>query len=92
MFNGIIYHQGKIKKISNTKKGKSIFVFSKIPLSQKNIGISIACDGVCLTLVSFKNNTLEFYLLDETIRRSKFCSAVSLFHSHFLSLPCESIG
>ena len=72
MFNGIIYHQGKIKKISNTKKGKSIFVFSKIPLSQKNIGISIACDGVCLTLVSFKNNTLEFYLLDETIRRSKF--------------------
>ena len=72
MFNGIIYHQGKIKKISNNKKGKSIFVFSKIPLSKKNIGVSIACDGVCLTLVSFKNNTLEFYLLDETIKRSKF--------------------
>ena len=34
--------------------------------------MSIACDGVCLTLVSYKNKVLEFYLLDETINRSKF--------------------
>ena len=34
--------------------------------------MSIACDGVCLTLVSYRNNILEFYLLDETIKRSKF--------------------
>ena len=34
--------------------------------------MSIACDGVCLTLVSYKNKILEFYLLDETISRSKF--------------------
>ena len=72
MFNGIIYYQGKVKRISDTKKGKSVFIHSKIPLYKKNIGISIACDGVCLTLVSFRNNILEFYLLDETIDRSKF--------------------
>ena len=52
MFNGIIYNQGKVKKIKITKKGKSIFIFSKIPINKKNIGMSIACDGVCLTLVS----------------------------------------
>ena len=34
--------------------------------------MSLACDGVCLTLVSAKKNILEFYLLHETINRSKF--------------------
>ena len=71
MFNGIIYNTGKVKKISDTKKGKSIFIYSKILLSKTKVGISIACDGVCLTLVSYKKNILEFYLLDETIQRSK---------------------
>ena len=72
MFNGIIYNTGKVKKISDTKKGKSIFIYSKILLNKKKVGMSIACDGVCLTLVSYKKKILEFYLLDETINRSKF--------------------
>ena len=72
MFNGIIYNRGIVRKISSTKKGKSFFVFSKIRLNKKNIGISISCDGVCLTLVSLKKNILEFYLLKETINKSKF--------------------
>ncbi len=72
MFNGIIYNQGKVNKISETKKGKSIFIITNIPLRKKNIGMSIACDGVCLTLESIKKNILEFYLLQETINRSKF--------------------
>ncbi len=72
MFNGIIYNSGIVKKISATKKGKSIFILTKMSFTKKNIGMSIACDGVCLTLVSIKNNILEFYLLNETINRSKF--------------------
>ena len=72
MFNGIIYNNGTVKKISVTKKGKSIFIFSKIALKKTNVGMSIACDGVCLTLVSYKKKILEFYLLHETINRSKF--------------------
>ena len=72
MFNGIIYNSGTVKKISVTKKGKSIFIFSKIALKKTNVGMSIACDGVCLTLVSYKKKILEFYLLHETINRSKF--------------------
>ena len=72
MFNGIIYNQGKIKKILVNKKGKSIFLYSKLRIKKKNIGMSLACDGVCLTLVSAKKNILEFYLLHETINRSKF--------------------
>ena len=72
MFNGIIYNNGTVKKISVTKKGKSIFIFSKIALNKTNVGMSIACDGVCLTLVSYKKKILEFYLLHETINRSRF--------------------
>ena len=33
--------------------------------------MSISCDGVCLTLISIKDNILEF-LSDETLKRSKF--------------------
>ena len=72
MFNGIIYNQGIVKKILISKKGISIFIYSKIPVNKKRIGISISCDGVCLTLVSIKKNILEFYLLMETVKRSRF--------------------
>jgi len=72
MFNGIIFNQGVIKKITKRDKGINIFINSNLKLTKKNIGVSVACDGVCLTLISIKNNLMEFYLSDETIQRSKF--------------------
>jgi riboflavin synthase len=72
MFNGIIFNQGKIKKIEKKKRGINLFLKSKIKLTSKKIGISISCDGVCLTLISVKNKIFEFYLSNETIQRSKF--------------------
>ena len=72
MFNGIIFNQGQIKKLINKKKGCILFLKSNLKLSKKDLGVSISCDGVCLTLVSLQNNLLEFYLSKETIVRSKF--------------------
>ena len=72
MFNGIIYNQGTISKIVKRPKGINIFVRSNFKLSKKDIGLSVACDGVCLTLISFKSKLMEFYLSDETLVRSKF--------------------
>ena len=72
MFNGIIFNKGIVKKVLRRPKGINIFVESKIKLSKKDIGISIACDGVCLTLITIKKKLLEFYLSNETIQRSKF--------------------
>ena len=72
MFNGIIFKQGKIKKILKRKKGINIFVYSKLKISKKDIGMSISCDGVCLTLININNKLMEFYLSNETIKRSKF--------------------
>ena len=72
MFNGIIFNKGTVKKILKRPKGINIFIKSNIKLSKKDIGVSIACDGVCLTLITIKNNIMEFYLSNETIKRSKF--------------------
>ena len=72
MFNGIIFNQGKIKKIIFTKKGINLFLKSNLKLSKNDLGISVCCDGVCLTLISIKKDILEFYLSKETINRSKF--------------------
>ena len=72
MFNGIIFNQGKIKRINKRKKGINIFVYSKLKISKKDIGMSISCDGACLTLININNKLMEFYLSNETIKRSKF--------------------
>ena len=72
MFNGIIYNQGIITKIIKRPKGLNIFVKSNLKVSNKDIGLSVACDGVCLTLISCKSKIMEFYLSRETINRSKF--------------------
>jgi len=72
MFNGIIYNQGIISKIIKRPKGLNIFVKCDLKLSNKDIGLSVACDGVCLTLISYKAKIMEFYLSKETIIRSKF--------------------
>ena len=72
MFNGIIYNQGVITKIIKRPKGLNIFVKSNLKISKNDIGLSVACDGVCLTLISYKLKIMEFYLSNETINRSKF--------------------
>ena len=72
MFNGIIFNQGKVQKIIRRKKGINLFIKSNLRLKKKNLGISISCDGVCLTLISIKEKIIEFYLSNETLNRSKF--------------------
>ncbi len=72
MFNGIIFNRGIVKKILKRSKGIEIFIKTDLSLKKKDIGVSIACDGVCLTLISINKKLLEFYLSNETIKRSKF--------------------
>ena len=72
MFNGIIFNKGSIAKISKRPKGINIFVKSDLKLTNKDIGVSVACDGACLTLITIKKKIMEFYLSNETVKRSKF--------------------
>ena len=72
MFNGIIYNKGSIIKILKRQKGINVFIKSDLKLSSKDIGVSVSCDGVCLTLITIKKRIMEFYLSNETVKRSKF--------------------
>jgi len=72
MFNGIIFNKGTVKKVVKRKKGVNLFLRSNIKLSKKNLGLSVSCDGVCLTLISYKKKIFEFYLSNETLKKSKF--------------------
>ena len=51
MFNGIIFNKGIINRIKKRPKGVNLFIKSSLKASNKNLGISISCDGVCLTLI-----------------------------------------
>ena len=86
MFNGIIKNQGIIKKVIKRPNGIKFFLKFDLKLNKNNIGISISCDGVCLTLVSLKNKLIEFDLSKETITRSKF-KFIKLYDKVNLELP-----
>ena len=72
MFNGIIYNTGSVHSINKTKNSLFIGIKSKLKFSLKEIGSSICCDGVCLTLVNVKKNVIYFYISNETLIRSNF--------------------
>ena len=72
MFNGIIFNTGKIKSIVKKKKSFFIEIESKLKINSKDIGSSISCNGVCLTIVKIKHNSIFFDVSEETLKRSNF--------------------
>ena len=72
MFSGIIKHTGKISKIYKNNNNCIIEILSKIKFSKSEIGSSISCSGVCLTLERYKKNLSKFYISKETLNRTNF--------------------
>ena len=72
MFNGIIFYTGVIKSIKKEKKSCLISIKSNLKVGSKDIGSSICCDGVCLTLSKIKSGLIFFYISNETLKRSTF--------------------
>ena len=89
MFNGIIFNQGKVDKILTRKNGINLFIKSNLSVKSKDLGISVSCDGVCLTLISKKNKTIEFYLSNESLSRTKF-KKIKIGDHVNLELPLKS--
>jgi riboflavin synthase len=75
MFNGIITQTGKIKKIYKKEKNCFLEVKSKMVFKKDELGSSISCSGVCLTLEKFKGNISKFYISKETLERTIFKSS-----------------
>ena len=74
MFNGIITHKGKIVKIYKKNNNCILEISSKMKFKRKEIGSSVSCSGVCLTLEKYNKNISKFYLSKETLKRSIFKS------------------
>ena len=72
MFNGIIFYTGKVISVEKTKKSIFIGISTNTVFKKKDIGSSISCNGVCLTLVKVDKKKIYFYLSNETLKRSNF--------------------
>ena len=72
MFNGIIFNKGTIKNIKKNTKSILIGIKSNLKIKKEELGSSISCNGVCLTLVKINKKIIYFYISIETIRRSNF--------------------
>ena len=72
MFNGIIHNTGKVRTIRKFKNSILLDIESNLYLKKKDIGSSISCNGVCLTLTKILGKRIFFYVSSETIKRSTF--------------------
>lgn len=70
MFTGIITNTAKVKKWKPAKDGGKLYVQPTKKFTKLKIGDSIAVNGCCLTVVTYKKNILEFDVSDETMRKT----------------------
>ena len=74
MFNGIILNTGIVRNITRKKNSTYVEIQTNINIKKKDIGSSICCDGVCLTVEKVFKNKIFFYISNETLKRSNFKS------------------
>ncbi|MFA5262477.1 MAG: riboflavin synthase [Opitutaceae bacterium] len=68
MFTGIVEETGRVLSFTREDKAWRLKVAARAVLKDLSQGDSIAVNGCCLTVVGFGGNTLEFDLLEETVR------------------------
>lgn len=71
MFSGIIEEVGQISEIIQTGDGCRLTIQAKKVVNAVNLGDSISCDGICLTVVSFDSQSFSVEAVLETMRRTK---------------------
>jgi riboflavin synthase len=72
MFNGIIFNQGQVVSLKKSKKSIELRLKTNLKIKKNEIGSSISCNGAGLTLISMKNKFLNFYVSNETLKRTNF--------------------
>ncbi|MFQ5452919.1 MAG: riboflavin synthase [Candidatus Zixiibacteriota bacterium] len=70
MFTGLIETVDKIKNISQRRNHIILSITSSFVEDDLNIGDSIACDGVCLTVISFDKKIFTVEVSQETAGRT----------------------
>lgn len=69
MFTGIIEETGKIKSASAIKGGRELIIEAPFA-SDTHLDESIAVNGVCLTVVSFDDDSFKVQCVEETLRKT----------------------
>ena len=72
MFNGIIFNSGKVKSVIRHRNSISISIETNLKFAKKDLGSSVSCNGVCLTITKVKGKIIDFYISKETLKRSNF--------------------
>ena len=75
MFSGIVEKTAKTLDVKKEEKGLRLCIGN--PYGELQVGESIALDGACLTVEKFDDKSIQFFLSDETLSRTKF-SRISL--------------
>ena len=72
MFTGLITHVGKVSEIKETENNDTYVGIDIKWNDDLNIGSSVCCNGVCLTVIEKKINYFGVELSCETIKRTNF--------------------
>ena len=67
MFTGIIKNIGVIKELTKKNNGYFLSVISNLNFTKKDIGTSISCSGVCLTLTKISKPSFGYILFRHSI-------------------------
>ncbi|MCH7689484.1 MAG: riboflavin synthase [candidate division Zixibacteria bacterium] len=70
MFTGLIETIGTIKKITNRDNYLVFDIEAKFDDDKHKIGDSVACDGICLTIVSFDRQKFTVEVSQETLDKT----------------------
>lgn len=73
MFTGIISEVGEVKAIEHLKGGVGLSINCSFA-ADTHVDESIAVNGVCLTVVSFDEETFSVQCVEETLRKTSFKS------------------
>jgi riboflavin synthase len=67
MFTGIIRDIGQITSLNTSNGDLNLSIKTTLELNKTNIGDSICCGGVCLTVIKIKNDIFNVELSKETL-------------------------
>ena len=68
MFTGIIQEIGIIERITNINLKKHLIISCNTIQNDLIIGESIACNGICLTVISFTNRNITVEIMNQTMK------------------------
>ena len=68
MFTGIIEDIGTVKAVNSGRNSMQLTVSSKKIVEDVHLGDSIAVNGICLTVISFTNDSFTVDVMPESVK------------------------